>query len=70
MSKKKIARIPVCLNYADPYQSELISHIKKFTNQSAYLKSLVIRDYEATKKATAQPVINRSMSQLTGIILD
>ncbi|PLR89522.1 hypothetical protein [Bacillus sp. T33-2] len=65
-----IARIPLCLNRKDPYQSELISYIRTHTNASGYLKSLVIRDYEdKKKKAPAGPVISGGMAQLNGLVL-
>lgn len=66
-----IARIPVCLNKKDPYQSELLSHIKSYTNASAYLKSLIIRDYEDKKKKAPmqQQVKNPGMALLNGLTL-
>lgn len=65
-----IARIPVCLNKEDPYQKELIKHIKSYTNASAYLKSLVIRDFEDKKKKVSSPrVINGGKNTLNGFVL-
>jgi len=63
---KRIARIPVCLNKEDPYQSELITHIRSYTNASAYLKSLVIRDYEDKKKKAPAPGITGSLALVDG----
>jgi hypothetical protein len=68
---KRIARIPVCLNKEDPYQKELINHIKSYTNASAYLKSLVIRDYEDKKKKVPNPrVINGGKNTFNGFVLE
>lgn len=68
--RNNIDRIPVCLNKLDPYQSELIRHIRSYTNASGYLKALVIRDYEEKKKKAPVPQVrNLSMAQLNGLSL-
>lgn len=44
-------RCPVVFNLNDPFQRKLYKHTQKFTNYSAYMKSLVQRDMEGGAQA-------------------
>jgi hypothetical protein len=59
-----IKRCPVAFNLADPFQKKLYDHTQKFTNFSAYIKSLIQRDMEGgttTKKAPAEGEIDKAL---------
>lgn len=68
---KKIVNKSVSFNVLDPYQLLMKEYTEQFPNFSGYIKRLIQRDMEnGIKKATSKPVINRSMSQLTGIVIE
>lgn len=54
---KQIVNKTVSFNVVDPFQKSLLEYTNRFTNFSAYIKSLIQRDMEcgnARKKAPAE----------------
>lgn len=45
MANDGYARRPVAFNMRDPLQRKLYEHTLKYTNFSAYVKSLILADY-------------------------
>lgn len=48
---KEIVNRTVSFNILDPLQEQLYKHTKKYTNYSAYVKSLILRDMEGGKES-------------------
>jgi len=49
MKKKKLIKtIQIAFNLNDPQQKKMYDHVKQFTNESFYGKSLILRDMNNT----------------------
>lgn len=58
------------LNYFDPDQREMIEHIQKRTNFSAYFKRLVLRDMQGIVVGTPQNVYSAAEESLDDSLMD
>jgi len=59
---KDIKNRPVAFNINDPFQRKLYEYTYTYTNFSAYVKMLILRDMDS-KKVESQPTVVAQVAQ-------